>query len=128
MLATLLILSCGIVAVHPKRPNIIFFFIDDLGWDDLGFQSHQINTPTIDKFTAEGQFLEYHYGQQTCSPSRTSLLTGLFPLHSGINVAIDGDGVYGVPLKYRFLPEILLEGGYETHGLGLSGTLSSSLL
>ena len=106
------------IVTAKRRPNIIFFFIDDLGYDDLGFQSGQISTPNIDKFVSEGQFLEYHYGQLTCSPSRSALLTGVYPLHSGINVAINANAVYGVPLKYRFLPEMLLEVGYKTHAIG----------
>eukprot|EP01084_Bolivina_argentea_P102816 184181_1 len=101
-----------------KKPNIIFIISDDLGYDDLGFQSHQILTPNIDKLRSEGQFLEYYYGQPNCSPTRSSLLTGMYPIHTGITTWIHPTTPIGAPLNLTFVSKQLLNNGYQTHAVG----------
>lgn len=102
-----------------KRPNILFIVSDDLGYDDLGFQSHQILTPNIDEFREGGQFLQWYYGQCVCSATRSTFLTGRYPLHTGINGWIHVDSSYGVPLKFPLLSNILKDhGNYDTHAIG----------
>eukprot|EP01083_Nonionella_stella_P144709 452297_1 len=101
-----------------KKPNVIYILSDDLGYDDLYFQSHQINTPNIDRFVTQGQFLEWHYAQSVCSPSRAALMTGRYPLHTGINDWIHPDQNFGVPLNNTMLPKILYNSGYDTHMVG----------
>ena len=44
----------------------------DLGWDDVGFRSHQIRTPNIDRMASEGRVLNHYYVQDVCSPSRAT--------------------------------------------------------
>lgn len=57
---TLLILSVGqVLASQP--PHIALIVSDDLGWDDVGFRSHQIRTPTID------QMVKYRAFEENCS-------------------------------------------------------------
>ena len=48
----------------------------DLGFDDVGFRSHEINTPTIDKLAEAGVVLDQYYVQDVCSPSRSTFMTG----------------------------------------------------
>ena len=48
------------------KPHIALIVSDDLGWDDVGFRSHQIRTPTIDKLAAEGRVLNHYYVQDVC--------------------------------------------------------------
>ena len=118
-MASLLVLSLFAVDIHGKAPNIIFFLADDLGYDDLGFQcGNQIHTPNIDALRQESQFLEWHYGQPLCSPTRSTLMTGSFPLHTGVNTVIQPSFSYGVPLDFKFLPKALYENGYDTHCVG----------
>ena len=67
-------------------PKVILFIVaDDLGWDDVGFRSHQINTPTIDGLRHDGLVLDHYYVQDVCSPSRATFLTGRYPLHNTVN-------------------------------------------
>eukprot|EP01084_Bolivina_argentea_P003869 7321_1 len=106
------------VILAKKKPNVIFILSDDLGYDDLQYQSHQINTPNIDHFVNQGQFLAWHYAQSVCSPSRAALMTGRYPLHTGINDWIQPQQTFGVPLNNTMLPEILLQNGYDTHMVG----------
>ena len=102
-----------------SQPNIIFILVDDLGYDDVGFQSNnEIHTPNIDKIRNDGQFLEWYYGQPTCSPTRTAIMTGKYPLHNSINTIIRPNETYGVPLSITMFPQILYENGYSTHAIG----------
>lgn len=63
-----------------KKPNIILFFVDDLGWSDLGFRNPIFETPNIDNLAASGiNFTQAYIASPTCSPSRATLLTGKHP-------------------------------------------------
>ena len=81
------------------KPNIIFFFCDDLGWGDVSCLNadSQIATPKIDSLAASGiSFSDAHAGSAVCTPSRYTLLTGRYcwrtPLkadvHSGYSPAL----------------------------------------
>lgn len=77
--------------VHPvptpaPTPNIIVILADDLGYGDLGVQgSTAIKTPCIDALASEGvRFTSFYASAPVCSPSRVGLLTGRYPLRSGI--------------------------------------------
>ena len=90
-----------------------------MGYDDLGFQdSDQIHTPNINKLRKQSQFLEWHYGQPLCSPTRSTIMTGSFPLHTGVNTVFTPNYAAGVPLNFKFLPKVLYEHGYDTHAVG----------
>ena len=81
-----------------QKPNIIFVLGDDIGYDDIGYQSGTIHTPTLDKLIANGQFINWHYAEPVCSPTRGALLTGLYPLHNGINTVLVPDNTcYVIP-------------------------------
>ena len=60
-------------------PNFVFMFADDLGYRDLACYGHPYaKTPTLDKLASEGtQFTQAYAAGQTCSPSRTGVMTGL---------------------------------------------------
>ena len=63
-----------------NKPNIILFFVDDLGWSDLGFRNSVFETPNIDKLAKSSLSFEQAYiASPTCSPSRATLLTGQHP-------------------------------------------------
>ncbi len=64
-----------------RPPNIVFMFADDLGYGDLGCYGHPYaKTPTLDKLASEGtRFTQFYVTGVTCNPSRTGLMTGLFP-------------------------------------------------
>ncbi len=67
-------------AQEKTKPNIVLFFVDDLGWSDLGFRNPVFETPNIDKLAKSGVSFEQAYiASPTCSPSRATLLTGKHP-------------------------------------------------
>ncbi|MEM9930180.1 MAG: sulfatase-like hydrolase/transferase, partial [Bacteroidota bacterium] len=85
-LATLafLLLSCQPPAAEstpPERPNIVFIIADDVSWDDLGSYGHPtVRTPNLDKLAADGmRFTQAFLTTSSCSPSRTSIISGLYP-------------------------------------------------
>lgn len=63
-----------------SKPNIILFFVDDLGWSDLGFRNPIFETPNIDALSKTGiNFEQAYIASPTCSPSRATLVTGQHP-------------------------------------------------
>ena len=66
-----------------KSPHVVLVVIDDLGWSDLGFQGSKIQTPNINTLAAEGVILENYYVQPLCTPTRSTLMTGRYPIHTG---------------------------------------------
>ncbi len=127
MLKTILLIGAVAIAVgdnpHPK-PNIIFILADDVGYGDLGCYGSKINaTPHIDSLAKRGlRFTDYHSAGAMCSPTRASILTGLYPQRFGA----DFDGALGerpgrevgLPLQAITLAEVLKQHGYATGCFG----------
>ena len=94
-----LFLFCSLVAVYlsvasanraNKPPHILLVVADDLGWSDVGFHGSKIKTPNIDKLASEGVILDNYYVMPLCSPTRSALLTGMYPIHTGeLQICID---------------------------------------
>ncbi|XP_059093885.1 arylsulfatase B-like isoform X1 [Tigriopus californicus] len=104
-----------------KRPHIIMIVADDLGWNDVGFHgSNQIPTPNIDALAYSGTILHNYYVNPICTPSRSALMTGLHPIHTGLQSGVlVGAAPYALPLSHKLMPEFLASHlGYATHGVG----------
>ncbi|WP_430815111.1 sulfatase family protein [Carboxylicivirga sp. RSCT41] len=72
-----LLVICPLFA--QKQPNIVYIFVDDLGYGDVqaNYPKGKIPTPNIDQLALEGiRFTDAHSGASVCSPSRYGLLTG----------------------------------------------------
>ncbi|KAG5885842.1 hypothetical protein JTB14_032037 [Gonioctena quinquepunctata] len=105
---------------HCKKPHIVMILADDLGWNDFGIHgSSQIPTPNIDALAYNGVLLHKYYTQQTCTPSRAALLTGNYPIRTGLQgIPIDAGEDRSLPLEMPTMAERLKGLGYKTHMVG----------
>jgi arylsulfatase len=71
-----------------KKPNILIFLLDDVGWMDPGFNGGGDAvgnpTPNMDRLATSGLILTSAYSQPSCSPTRATIMTGQWPIHHGI--------------------------------------------
>ena len=67
-----------------KKPNVVVILTDDMGYSDIGCYGSEIKTPNIDKLASNGIRFTHFYNTARCSPSRASLLTGLYPHQAGM--------------------------------------------
>ena len=102
---------------NPAPPNMIVVLVDDMRWDDLGCTGHPFaKTPHMDRIAKEGaQFLNAFATTPLCSPSRASLLTGLYPHTHGIT---DNTDRSVQSHKLITFPQSLQRAGYETAFVG----------
>jgi len=73
-----------------RPPNIVVVLCDDLGYGDVGcFGGTTIHTPNIDRMAAEGVALtDYYAPANLCTPSRAGLLTGRYPIRTGLGYEV----------------------------------------
>ena len=100
VLVSLLLLSVS--AMASDKPNIVLFFVDDMGWSDLGYRNPVFESPHIDTLSRQGLNFEQAYiACPTCSPSRATLLTGKHPARLELVRHITG----GPDKKYNYWPK-----------------------
>lgn len=106
------------------KPNVIVIYADDLGYGDLACFGHPtIKTPHLDKMAAEGmKFTQFYSAAPVCTPSRAALLTGRYPIRSGMcsdkrRVLFPNSGG-GIPASEVTLAEGLKGAGYQTACVG----------
>ncbi|MBI4979138.1 MAG: sulfatase [Spirochaetes bacterium] len=73
-----------------RKPNIVFILADDLGWrDTTPFGSTFHGTPNIDRLVKRGMmFTQAYAANPLCSPTRSSIMTGLWPARIGITTPV----------------------------------------
>ena len=117
----------GQSSIERKKPNIVFIFADDWGWGDLSCHgSTWLRTPNIDRMADEGiDFEQFNVLNPVCSPSRTALITGLYPSRFCIDqhfAAPEQNRQRNMPdwldAKATTLPRKLQSAGYYTGHFG----------
>jgi N-sulfoglucosamine sulfohydrolase len=102
-----------------RPPNILLITADDLG-PMLGcYGETRIRTPHLDKLASTGvQFRTAYITQASCSPSRSSIFTGLYPHGTGqYGLANTGFSLHPY-LRSQTIPALLNKSGYRTGILG----------
>ena len=104
------------------KPNIVWVVVDDLGWADFpwsGAQASRVKSPTLSKLAAEGTTLSGYYVNPICTPTRSSFMTGRYPIHLGLQHGVIEDAVpEHVPINETMVPEYMRKQGYKTHIVG----------
>jgi arylsulfatase A-like enzyme len=126
------------------RPNIVFILADDLGWADTTLYGHTKyhRTPNLERLAKRGiTFQRAYSASPLCSPTRSSLLTGLHPARTGLttpnchepqvvlkatpglkappgNKAADPSPVTRLNTTFTTLAELLKTAGYATGHFG----------
>lgn len=133
---------------NAPKPNIIIINCDDLGYGDLGaYGNKAIQTPRVDGLAKEGtRFTNFYAASSVCTPSRAGLLTGRYPVRTGLTFVVNAedeppfryflrkvgrltgklgavdvqDDSYskGMPADEITLPEALKQAGYRTGMVG----------
>jgi len=99
----------------PRRPNILFVLLDDLRADALGYAGHpHVRTPNIDRIAGEGvNFRNAFCTTSLCSPSRASLLSGVYAHRHGVT-----NNFTEFPAQVPTFPSVLQSAGYATAYVG----------
>ncbi|MEP1448974.1 MAG: arylsulfatase [Paraglaciecola sp.] len=102
-----------------NKPNIVIFYVDDLGYNDIGANGGtQVSTPNIDQLASKGiRFTDAHSSSATCTPSRYSLLTGEYAFRNNAAV-LPGDAPLIIDVNKPTLPNMLSKAGYTSAMVG----------
>jgi arylsulfatase A-like enzyme len=109
-------------ATPPSRPNIILFIADDVSWNDIGCyqkangDKHIVaRTPNIDRLAGNGRrFDQAILTASSCSPSRSSIVTGRYPHNCGRASELHQPIASHIP----WFPRLLKDAGYYTALVG----------
>lgn len=120
-------------AQEAQGPNVVFIYIDDMGWSDLSYRGSTFyETPRIDRLAARGmRFTSAYANAPNCAPSRASLMSGAYAPRHGVYTV--GDPWRAPPSTRRLVPlenrttlapevitlaEVLRDAGYATAHMG----------
>jgi arylsulfatase A-like enzyme len=103
------------LAAPAKRPNILFILTDDQRWDALSLAGHRhLRTPNIDRLGREGVYFRNAFCTTSlCSPSRASILSGLYAHAHGVT-----NNFTEYPAALPSFPRVLQAAGYDTAYIG----------
>lgn len=130
MFASLVTVVCGISAIgcsgnkpvaegSVKKPNVVIFYVDDLGFGDLSsYGMQQTSTPNVDALAQQGiRFTDAHSSAATCTPSRYSMLTGEYAFRNNAAI-LPGDAPLIIDSNKPTLADLFNKAGYQTAVVG----------
>ena len=107
-----------------KKPNVLILFSDQHNKNVLGYEGHpDVITPNLDKLSKEAFLFDRAYcATGICAPSRSALLTGIYPRTLGI---LSNDENTQVMKEVKSMATILKNNGYSTYAFGKRHTKSA---
>lgn len=99
-------------SIGADRPNVVIIVSDDHGFGDIGWNNPEVETPVLNRLAADGIRLDRFYANPICSVTRAALMTGIATIKTGVN------NRQGLDLKYRILPQVFHDAGYQTWMFG----------
>ncbi|MBD5778031.1 sulfatase-like hydrolase/transferase [Pelagicoccus sp. NFK12] len=97
-----------------RRPNILFITSDQQHWNTIGLDNPEVKTPNLDRLAQRGCLFERAYcPNPTCTPTRASIITGMYPSQHGaysLGTKLDE--------KHPTLGQALSKNGYKTSLVG----------
>jgi arylsulfatase A-like enzyme len=113
------ILAGGRLPARGRPPNFLLIVADDLGYGDLGvYGSPVIRTPHLDAMAAAGVRFTSFYATPVCSPSRAALLTGRYPIRTGVIRVLHPGDRFGLPETELTVATVLRGLGYAAACIG----------
>lgn len=105
---------------EPRHPNVVIIVADDLGYGDLScYGARRIQTPGMDRIANEGiRFTQGYCTAATSTPSRYSLLTGLYPWTNKGAKILPGNAALIIDTQRVTLPKVMQQAGYVTGSVG----------
>jgi len=114
--------SCSHANTPPKvgKPNILIIYADDVGYGDLScYGAKLIKTPHIDSIATNGvRFTNAYASSAMCTPSRFSMLTGVYAFRLPGSGIVSAEDPMCIPPGSFTLPEMLRQNGYHTGVIG----------
>ena len=119
--------------LDPAKPNVIFFYYDDMGFSDMGIYRTDSNgnppdpnslpdslTPNLDAFASDAlRFTAGHSADAVCTPSRYAHLTGRYTWRSSLKSEVTQGYTQTILEEGRFtFPEMFRSLGYHTSMVG----------
>lgn len=110
-------------AAKPERPNILFFYVDDMGWGSIGPNGQAarkaankpyVLTPNLNRLAAEGVNFTRGYGCHVCSPARSSLQTGFHQGHTFADRNDPDNAKKAIRADDVCIGDVLSDAGYVT--------------
>ncbi|MEX0288306.1 MAG: sulfatase-like hydrolase/transferase [Flavobacteriaceae bacterium] len=100
-----------------NQPNVILVMTDDQGIGDLGCHGNPwIKTPNIDQFYRESVRLTDFHVSPLCTPTRSALMTGVYPIKNGVWATFKGRDMLHASMP--IMPEVFQQNGYTTAMFG----------
>jgi arylsulfatase A-like enzyme len=126
ILTTAMLTACNSTTTEPDsspqnldKPNIVIFYVDDLGYGDLGvYGAKGVQTPNVDALANNGlRFTDAHSSAATCTPSRYSLLTGEHAFRKKAKV-LQGDAKLLIDPGQPTIASLVKKAGYKSAVVG----------
>lgn len=118
-----LAVSASLVSRATDRPNILYFYVDDMGWGSIGPNGQaareakglpRVLTPNLDKLAAAGVNFTRSYGMTVCSPARSSQQTGFHQGHTFADRNDPDNAKKAIRTDDVTMGDVLSDAGYVT--------------